>query len=198
MSPTTRILRTTVLTVALVATPAMASAAPAAAATNSCSIVWGSLGKFGAPAGEQGLQFLLNVRSGEHPCYDRVVFDLTGNDSGPVGYSVEYVDAVANEATGEVVPLAGGARLRVVIAQGSFDYGSQSSAYVPADPARLVDVTGYRTLRQVAWADTFNEADSTTTVGIGVRARLPMRAFLLPSATQFFGQRLVIDIAHHW
>jgi hypothetical protein len=198
MSPTTRILRTTVLAVALVATPAMASAAPASATTNSCSTVWGSLGKSGAPAGEQGLQFLLNVRSGQHPCYDRVVFDLTGNDSGPVGYSVDYVDAVTNEATGELVPLAGGARLRVVIAQGSFDYGSQSSAYNPADPARLVDVTGYRTLRQVASADTFNEADSTTTIGIGVRARLPMRAFLLPSATQFFGQRLVIDIAHHW
>jgi hypothetical protein len=198
MSPTTRILRTTVLAVALVVTPAMASAAPASATTNSCSTVWGSLPKYAAPVGEQGLQFLLNVRSGQHPCYDRVVFDLTGNDSGPVGYSVEYVDAVANEATGEVVPLAGGARLRVVIAQGSFDYGSQSSAYIPPDPTRLVDVAGYRTLRQVAWADTFNEADSTTTIGIGVRARLPMRAFLLPSASQIFGQRLVVDIAHHW
>ena len=198
MSPTTRILRTTVLAVALVATPVMASATPAAATTNSCSISWGSLGKSGAPAGEQGLQYLLNVRSGEHSCYDRVVFDLTGNDSGPVGYSVEYVDAVANEATGELVPLVGGARLRVVIAQRSFDYGSQSSAYIPANPARLVDVTDYRTLRQVASADAFNEADPTTTIGIGVRARLPMRAFLLPSATQFFGQRLVIDIAHHW
>ena len=99
---------------------------------------------------------------------------------------------------GLLVPLAGGARLKVVIDQGSFDHGSQSSAYNPTDPARLVDVTGYRTLRQVAWADTFNEADTTTTIGIGVRARLPMRAFLLPSATQFFGQRLVIDIAHHW
>jgi hypothetical protein len=197
MSPTTRILRTTVLAVAMVATPMIASAAPASATTTSCSTGWGSLAKSGAPNGGQGQQFLLNVRSGQHPCYDRVVFDLTGNDSGPVGYSVKYVDAVANEGTGELVPLAGGARLRVVIDQGSFDHGSQSSAYNPADLARLSDVTGYRTLRQVAWADSF-EADTTTTIGIGVRARLPMRVFLLPSATQFFGQRLVIDIAHHW
>jgi hypothetical protein len=197
MSPTTRILRTTVLAIALVAIPAVASAAPASAATSNCPTGWGSLAKSGAPMGAQGLQFLLRVRSGQHPCYDRVVFDLTGNDSGPVGYSVEYVTAVANEATGEPVPLAGGARLKVVIDQGSFDYGSQSPAYIPADPAHLVDVTGYRTLRQVAWADNF-DPDSTSTIGIGVRARLPMRAFLLPSATQFFGQRLVIDIAHHW
>lgn len=197
MSPTTRILRTTVLAVALVATPTMASAAPASATTASCSTVWGSLAKSGTPTGKQDLQFLLNVRSGQHPCYDRVVFDLTGNDSGPVGYSVKYVTSVANEATGKLVPLAGGARLKVVIDQGSFDHGSQSSAYNPTNPARLVNVAGYRTLRQVAWADNF-EADTTTTIGIGVRARLPMRAFLLPSATQFSGQRLVIDIAHHW
>lgn len=197
MSPTTRILRTTVLAVALVATPAVASAAPASA-TTSCSTMWGSLAKSGAPAGEQGLQFLLNVRSGQHTCFDRIVFDLTGNDSGPVGFSVEYVTRVTNEATGEIVPLAGGARLRVVIEQGSYDHGSQSSAYRPADPARLVDLTGYRTLRQVAWADVFDEPDFTTTIGVGVRARLPMRAFLLPSAGQFFGQRLVIDVAHRW
>ena len=197
MSPTTRFLRTTVLAVALVAIPTMASAASASATTTSCSTTWGSLAKSGPSMGVQGLQFLFRVRSGQHPCYDRVVLDLTGNDTGPVGFSVEYVTAVTNEATGEPVPLAGGARLKVVIDQGSYDYGSQSPALIPADPARLVDVTGYRTLRQVALADNL-EPDSTSTIGIGVRARLPMRAFLLPSATQFFGQRLVIDIAHHW
>jgi hypothetical protein len=197
MSPTTRILRTTVLAVILVAAPTVALAAPASAATG-CSTVWGSLAKSRAPAGEQGLQFLLDVRSGQHFCFDRVVFDLLGNDSGPVGYTVQYLTAVTNEGTGVRVPLAGGARLRVVIGEGSFDHGSQSSAYRPADPTRLVNLAGYRTLRQVAWADTFDEADLTTTIGIGVRARLPMRAFLLPSAGEFFGQRLVIDVAHHW
>jgi hypothetical protein len=197
MTPTTRFLRTTVLAVALVAIPTMASAASASATTTSCSTTWGSLAKSGPSMGVQGLQFLFRVRSGQHPCYDRVVLDLTGNDTGPVGFSVEYVTAVTNEATGEPVPLAGGARLKVVIDQGSYDYGSQSPALIPADPARLVDVTGYRTLRQVALADNF-EPDSTSTIGIGVRARLPMRAFLLPSSSQFFGQRLVIDIAHHW
>ena len=197
MSPTMRILRTTVLAVALVATPMVTSAVPASATTAGCSTVWGSLAKSGESMGERGLQFLINVRAGQHPCYDRVVFDLTGNDSGPVGYRVEYVPAVAYEDTGEPVPLAGGARLRVLVDQGSFDHGSQSPAYHPTDPSRLVDVTGYRTLRQVAWADTF-DADTTTTVGIGVRARLPMRVFLLPSGNQFSGQRLVIDIAHHW
>jgi len=197
MNPTKRIACASVLAIALVAAPTMALAAPASAATSSCSVRWGSLPKISPPIGAQGLQFLANVRSGQHPCYDRVVFDLTGNESGPVGYSVQYVPDVPNEATGRVVPLVGGAKIRVFISQGSFDHGSQSSAYNPADPAHLVNINGYRTLRQVAWADDFL-ADSTTTVGIGVRARLPMRAFLLPSVNQFNGQRLVIDIAHHW
>lgn len=197
MIPTNRTIRATVLAIALVAATTLSSAAPASADTTNCSVGWGSLPKTGPPTGAQGVQFLINVRSGQHPCYDRVVFDLTGNESGPVGYSVEYLPNVPSEADSSDVPLGGGAKLRVLIRQGSFDYGSLSSAYNPVDPAQLVNVNGYRTLRQVSWADDFS-ADTTTTVGIGVRARLPMRAFLLPSANQFYGQRLVIDIAHHW
>jgi hypothetical protein len=194
---TARILHTAALAVALAAAPAVVLAAPASAGATNCAATWGSQPRTADPAGEQGLQFLLNVRSGHHLCYDRVVLDLVGNESGPAGYTVQYVPTVINENTQQAVPVAGGAALQVLIGKGNYDYGSQSSGYNPADPARLVDVTGYRTLRQVAWADTF-AADDTTTIAIGVRARLPMRAFLLPSATQFTGQRLVIDISHHW
>lgn len=197
MTTTARILRTSAIAFALAAAPAVVLAAPTSAATTSCSVTWGSQPRTADPVGEQGLQFLFNVRSGQHRCYDRVVLDLVGNESGPAEYTVQYVPSVINENTQEVVPVAGGAALQVSVGKGNFDYGSQSSGYNPADPARLVDVTGYRTLRQVAWADTF-AADDTSTIAIGVRARLPLRAFLLPSATQFTGQRLVIDIAHHW
>ena len=46
---------------------------------------------------------------------------------------------------------------------------------------------GYQTFRQVAWAGSFEGA---TTVGLGVRARLPFRVHTLPD-------RIVIDVAHH-
>jgi hypothetical protein len=193
----TRAIRRVVAILVLAVTPALTVGAPAGADTTGCPSGWGSRPKTATPAGVQGLQFLLNVRAGQHPCYDRIVLDVTGNDNGPTGYSVSYGPVVHNENTAEPVPVAGGAVLQVALGRGSFDHGSQSPAFHPADPTNLVDVTGFRTLRQIAWADT-ELADDTSTLAIGVRARLPMRAFLLPSPTQAFGQRLVIDIAHHW
>jgi hypothetical protein len=52
----------------------------------------------------------------------------------------------------------------------------------------LVNVTGFSTFRQVAWAGSF---EGQTTVGLGVRARLPFRVFTLPG-------RVVVDVAHVW
>ena len=49
-------------------------------------------------------------------------------------------------------------------------------------------MSGYRTFRQVAWADSRRHY---TYFGLGVRARLPFRVFTLPG-------RLVIDVAHRW
>jgi hypothetical protein len=61
----------------------------------------------------------------------------------------------------------------------------------------VVNVTGFPTLRQVAWAGDFRD-DSTTTIGIGVRARLPMRVFILPATAEHSQQRVVVDFAHRW
>ncbi|MET9634609.1 hypothetical protein ABZX92_44900, partial [Lentzea sp. NPDC006480] len=60
--------------------------------------------------------------------------------------------------------------------------------YQPANPAEVVDVTGYRTFRQVAWAGSW---EGTTDLGLGTRARLPFRVFTLPD-------RIVVDVAHQW
>ncbi len=62
------------------------------------------------------------------------------------------------------------------------------STYRPANRAELVNVTGYRTFRQVAWAGSF---EGESTVGLGTRARLPFRVFTLPG-------HLVVDVAHAW
>jgi hypothetical protein len=57
-------------------------------------------------------------------------------------------------------------------------------------------VGGYRTFRQVAWAGSY---EGSTTLALGVRARLPFRVILLPGVAQSdFGPRLVIDVAHRW
>jgi hypothetical protein len=61
------------------------------------------------------------------------------------------------------------------------------------NPNEVVDVTGFSTLRQVAFAGSF---EGQTTIGLGVRARLPMRAFVVDGPET--GQRVVIDVAHAW
>ena len=54
-------------------------------------------------------------------------------------------------------------------------------------------MSGYRTLRQVAWAGSF---EGQTSLGVGVRARLPFRVTVLDGPGT--GSRVVLDVAHRW
>jgi hypothetical protein len=112
------------------------------------------------------------------------VFDVIG----PVdGYWVSYVDQVTEDPTGFPVALRGGARLSVTVQAPSYDENGNAT-YRYNNRAELVNVTGYQTFRQVAWAGSF---EGSTTVGLGVRARLPFRVFTLPG-------RVIVDVAHFW
>jgi hypothetical protein len=161
--------------------PVTAPAATALTATGYCGIDWGSGAKLGPP--ETGGQ-LVGLRAGRHDCYDRLVFDLRAGGSG---HWVSYVDEVTEDPTGHPVPLRGGAKLLITVYSPAYDEsGAPTYSYV--NPAELVDVTGFRTFRQVAWAGSW---EGTTSVGLGVRAQLPFRVLTLPD-------RLVIDVAHFW
>ncbi|WP_233161029.1 AMIN-like domain-containing (lipo)protein [Actinophytocola xanthii] len=155
--------------------------APAAASVESCAITWGSGVKSAHPT---VTGYMVGLRAGRQPCFDRLVFDLRGSANG---YWVSYVNQVSAEATGDVVPVRGGARLQVSVHAFGLD-DNYEPTYVFDDPAELVNVTGFQTFRQVAWAGTHH---GTTSVGLGVRARLPFRVFTLPD-------RIVVDVAHHW
>lgn len=150
-----------------------------------CGIRWGSLPK---SVGAYDDGYLTGVRTGRHACFDRMVLDVQGDVSG---YRVSYVDQLRAEGSGAVVPLRGGARLEVVALVPAYRDGR--ATYTPANPRELRDVTGYRTFRQLAWAGSF---EGQTTVGLGVRARLPFRVFLLDGPGT--GSRLVVDVAHRW
>jgi predicted PurR-regulated permease PerM len=173
--------------VALGVTAWVASASASASAAPYCEITWGSLPKqaSGGTGGE-----LTNVRAGQHACFDRLVLDVRGGQVGM--YWVNYVPEVRTEGAGFLVPLRGGAKLQVTAAVADHD-ANYRRTYRPANPAELVNVAGYWTFRQVAYAGSF---EATTTVGLGVRARLPFRVFVL--AGPGTGSRLVIDVAHRW
>ncbi|WP_427173627.1 AMIN-like domain-containing (lipo)protein [Arthrobacter sp. 92] len=159
--------------------------APAVAAPY-CGLVWGSLAKSDAAMSSAQVT---NVRTGQHYCFDRLVIDL----NGPVkGYTVRYVPAVVQDGSGLPIPLRGRAFMQITVNAPAYDT-SGSATYNPADKNELSNVSGYQTFRQVAWAGSF---EGYTSLGLGVRGRLPFRVFALdgPGA----GSRLVVDVAHFW
>ena len=175
------------LLILMVALAAAATAAPAnAAAAPFCGIYWGSLPKAHAATAVAGLT---GVRAGRHPCFDRVVFDARGPADG---YDVRYVPVVTTDGAGQVVPLRGGARLQIIVLAPAYD-DTYLPTYRPANRAELVAVTGWQTFRQIAWAGSF---EGQSTIGLGVRARLPFRVFTL--AGPGTGSRIVVDVAHRW
>lgn len=162
--------------------------APPASAAPYCGITWGSLAKEAGTAAFPG--HLTNIRAGRHTCYDRLVLDVAGGDVA--GYRVEYVSSLVQDGSGEVVPLRGGAKLSVVATVGGQD-AAGNVAYVPANRFEAVDVRGWQTFRQVFSGGSY---EGLTQVGLGVRARLPFRVFVLDGPGS--GQRLVVDVAHRW
>lgn len=180
-----------------VAVAGLGVSAPAGAATfmparsstaSSCTVGWGSLEKTATSTGRSSSPSLVNVRAGRHDCYDRLVLDIAG--SGTV--RVRYVAAVAHQGTGAPIPLRGGAFLEIITGP-AYDVNTGAPTYAPADPCELVNVSGWQTFRQVAYGGSFEGA---TTIGLGVRARLPFRVFALSGPGN--GSRLVIDVAPHW
>lgn len=175
------------LAVAIAPAALVTSAAPASATV--CEADWGSLKK---QRDAHSSKKITDVRSGRHLCFDRLVIDLNGRGKGRPGYQVRYVNEVHMDGSGARVPLRGGAKLMVIVNAPAYNARGQLT-YQPANRRELVDVSGYRTFRQVAWAGTF---EGQTTIGLGVRAKLPMRVSVLNDADG--GHRVVIDVAHLW
>jgi hypothetical protein len=172
---------------ALVVAIAAIGVAPAAVdAASPCAVTWGSLAKV-----DQHLSgaHLINIRAGQHDCFDRLVFDIDGRAGG---FTVRYVTTMTGLASGRPVPLRGGAFLEIIVRDPAYDLNGRST-FPRAGSSELVNVSGYRTFRQVAWA---GSQEGLTAIGLGVRARLPFRVFAL--AGPGTGSRLVVDVAHTW
>ncbi|SNR41873.1 AMIN-like domain-containing (lipo)protein [Blastococcus mobilis] len=166
----------------------------AASATTSrhCGITWGSLPKTSEAA---DTEMVFGVRAGRHACFDRLVIDVGGQDTTFGSYDVRYVPLVLEDGSGRPVPVRGAADLQIVVGAPAYDeYGNPT--FLPADRQEVVNVSGFTTFRQVAWAGSF---EGSTTLALGVRARLPFRVFTVPGTPQSDDTpRLVIDVAHAW
>ena len=176
------------LTTALAALvlPGSAQAAPY------CGITWGSMAKAHTAA---DTEMVNGVRSGRHACFDRLVIDVGGQDISFGSYDVRYVTQVYSDGKGDAVPVRGAADLQIIVEAPAYDEHGNAT-FLPANRREVVNVAGYTTFRQVAWAGTF---EGRTTLALGVRARLPFRVFTI-AGTPNSGDtpRMVIDVAHRW
>lgn len=178
MTRTIRALLAAALTAA-----ALTAAAPVATAAPACVTPWSSLPDRHDRANPSPV---VDVRAGTHPCYDRVVVQIAG--SVGAGWDVRYVDAVRQDGSGNVLPVAGGARLAVRVAHPAYDEAGTATYDGPAP-----STAGHRTLRSVVFGGSF---EGSTLVGVGTRARLPFRAFAMPGPGG--DTRIVVDVAHTW
>lgn len=165
------------------------AATPATSATTACSTRWGSLPE--TKGMNHSLGTLTDVRSGRHACFDRLVIDID-RPRLALSYDVRYVGTVREDGSGRAVPLRGGADLQIVVRTPAHDDDFRAT-YTPVDRRELVDTSGYRTFRQVAWAGSF---EGQSTIGLGTRARLPFRVLALAGPGD--DARLVVDVAHTW
>jgi hypothetical protein len=162
------------------------SATAATSAVAACPRGWGSLPEANS---RMSAAHVANVRTGRHACFDRIVVDVNGRANG---YDVRYVKNVSTDGAGFLVPLRGGAKLQIVVRASSYDDNGKAT-YRPKNGRELTNLAGYTTLRQLASAGSF---EGQTTIGVGVRARLPFRVLTLTGPGS--NTRLVIDVAHTW
>jgi hypothetical protein len=162
-------------------TPA-AAAAPSIHHRAMCSTHWGTNPKHRGSSATTVATRVQAVRAGKHGCFDRLVIDLSGGARPP--FSVRYVRHIVAEGSGRVLRVRGHAKLSIVVR------GPAGSHY-RASAVNLVNVSGFTTFRQVRGAGSF---ERVTSLGLGVRAKLPFRVFELGSSRA--GWRIVIDVAH--
>jgi hypothetical protein len=124
---------------------------------------------------------LVDITTGRHAAYDRVVFTLHG--AAP-GYKVGYVKRVRADGSGRLVDLRGHANLLVRLTPADAHNDRGTATY--DGPKRLYP--GYPQLREVAFVGDF---EATVSIGLGLRHKAGFRVLTLQDPT-----RIVVDVAH--
>jgi len=124
---------------------------------------------------------VVDIRTGRHATFDRVVIDL---DGGAPGYRIGYVREVHADGSGKTVDTRGRANLLVRLTPANAHREDGSPTY--AGPSRFT--VDYPSLREVAFAGDF---EATVSIALGIRHKSGFRVMTLSDPT-----RIVVDIAH--
>ena len=124
------------------------------------------------------------VRTGRHPGFDRVVFDLAG--TGHAGWRVRYVDSpVRTQGRGDVVPLDGDGQLQVTLRGIAMPADAGGRGYDGPDRPAL---RGTRVVEDLYVGNLYEGVFATW---LGVRSPEPFRVFRLEDP-----KRVVVDVLH--
>ncbi|HLL68721.1 MAG TPA: hypothetical protein VK453_23840 [Micromonosporaceae bacterium] len=168
-----------------VAGPAVGGTRTAAAAPY-CGLTWGSAEK---AVDAFGSGPLIATRTGQHACFDRVVFEF---DGPATGYRVFYGEVYTGGEGMAMSPYtAGGALLHVELLNPA--YAESGATYPHRLGDHVANVVRYQTLRDVVYAGSY---EGYSTFAVGVRARLPFQVSVLAGPGTH--SRIVVDVAHAW
>ena len=126
-----------------------------------------------------------SVRVASQDGFDRVVFELDGNEAGEPGWRVEYTDAPSSQGSGDSVDVTGGATLALLITGVGypFDTGVDEVSGDPTLPA------GLGVVEDVVLGAVF---EGQYEAFIGVSTERPFTVTRLADPA-----RVVVDIAHN-
>lgn len=122
----------------------------------------------------------VGVRTGFHPGYDRVVFDLAGE--GQLGWRVTYVDTAIEDPKGEEVDLMGDAVSEVIISGLRMPEESEHDDVLRAGTFEVEE------LEEVEEIHVSGLFEGQLQVLIGLEDEVPFRVFVLEDP-----MRLVVD-----
>lgn len=126
---------------------------------------------------------VVDVRTGRHDGYDRVVVELAGDPSSVPGWYAHYVDEPSQQGSGEPVDVAGDRSLEVVVRGLGYPFDTGQEEFLGS-----VEGQGTALVREVAVGGVF-EGQAQVHVGLDAPADAPYRVTRLSDPP-----RVVVDL----
>jgi hypothetical protein len=127
-----------------------------------------------------------SMRIGQHDCYERLVFEMTGTGDTP-GWQVAYVDPLLGDGSGEPIDLAGDATLEVIVRVWTVsDIDGGLDGMPPFTGPDDIVPSGYEALREARNLYAF---EGVTQIGLGLDRERPFRVTWLDGPP-----RLAVDV----
>lgn len=121
------------------------------------------------------------VRAAHHDGFDRVVFELDGQEAGQPGWRVGYVDEPSQQGSGDAVEVDGSAYLQVMLTGTGYPFDTGAEEFTGT-----TDPSGTTAVEQVVTGGVY---EGQAQAFIGLDSEQPFRVFRLENPA-----RVVVDV----